>query len=204
MRLLVLFFVPVLIVGCNRNAPAPQIDGKGKDHVHQGDGGNELPEQKTQDPLAAELAAMKPVEPVPFEKLQALLPPAPAGYKAEEPRGESIELGEYKHSYAERKYTKGDKNLDVKIHDCAQIKELYLSIQFASTFKVRNSEGHHLGVTIDGNPGIEQYKKADQSGELTVLVGKRHFVVITADGIQPAFLRTVYNSIDTKKLAALK
>jgi len=203
MRTLTSLCALMMFVGCSQNAPNPPKGEKTDD-----DKVNEI--LQIQDKisnsmaLSNEIQKMKPVDPVPFEKLVALLPAAPAGYKAEDPRGENLEAGEFKHSFAERRFTKDDRFLEVKIHDCAQIKELYASIEFASSIKIRNSEGHHLGVTIDGNPGIEQYKKADQRGELTVLVGKRHFVVITADGIQPEFLRSVYNSIDTKKLAALK
>jgi len=60
------------------------------------------------------------------------------------------------------------------------------------------------GVTVDGNPGVEQYSENGMQGELLVLVGKRYVVKVASNRMPPEFLRTVYGTIDTKKLAALK
>lgn len=154
--------------------------------------------------IQKEIAEMKPVDPVHFDKLIALLPAAPAGYKADDPKGETVEFGEHKHSFAERTYRKDDKTLTVKIHDAAQISAFYAGIAFAAMMKRETTEGYEKGVTIDGNPAIEKYTKANKHGELTVMVAKRFLVEIRADDVAPEFVRTVYDSIDRKALGALK
>lgn len=155
--------------------------------------------------LAKEVESMKPVDPVQFQKLIDVLPPAPAGFKAEKPRGENVAFNEFKHAFAERRYSGGDdKSLEVKIHDGAGIKELYMGLAMASKFKRETSEGYDKGVTIDGNPGVEKYQNDSKRGDLSVIVGKRFIVSIETRGMPADFARTVYGTINTKKLAELK
>lgn len=204
MRSLGILLLLLVVIGCSRRAgdsptpdkgPTPEKGGQPKS------GGNE-------GALEDEIQKMAPVEPVAFDKLVALLPPAPTGFQAEEPRGEKIVFGEFKHSFAERDYRskkEGDeKRIAVKIHDAAHIKELYSAIAISSKLTIESTDGYTKGVKIDGDVGFETYKKANQSGELTMMVGKRHLVIVAVSGAPAELLRTVYQSIDRKALAALK
>ena len=200
MRKAALLFALVLIVGCLRQPP-PRVQIV-EDEVME-------PKEESKpiyDPNALdnEIRAMTPIEPAAPEKLIALLPAAPDGFRAEEPHGETIAFGQFKYSHAERKYTKDFKVLSIKIQDRARIAQLYTDIAAKQKLKVRNEDGQHLGLTIDGNPAIEQYKVATDWSELTVLIGARHLVTIQAEGLQPEFLRAAYQSIDVRSLAALK
>ncbi len=153
---------------------------------------------------AKEASEMKPVDPVRFDALIPLLPAAPAGFTAEEPRGESNAAMGFKTSQAERSYAKGDQHLHVKILDGAYNSFLYAGVTMAAQFSHESTEGFEKGVTIDGNPGIEKWNKGSKRGELTVVVGKRYLVTVEASPAEPDFARSVYATIDTAKLASLK
>jgi len=154
---------------------------------------------------AKEMEEMKPVDPVSFNALLPLLPEAPAGFTAAgDPRGETTQAMGVKVSEVERRYTKGDQHLHVKFVDGAYNPLIYAGITMASQFARESTEGFEKGVTIDGNPGIEKWNKASKRGELDVVVGKRFVVSIEASPVESGFVRSIYNSLDRARLAALK
>lgn len=153
---------------------------------------------------AKEASEMKPVDPVSFNALLPLLPAAPAGFTAEEPRGETTSAMGFKISEVERRYTKGDETLHVKIVDGAYNSFIYAGVTMAAQFARESTEGYEKGVTIDGNPGVEKWTKSSRHGELTVVVGKRFLVTVDASPAEPGTVRSVYGTIDVAKLSALK
>lgn len=153
---------------------------------------------------AKEASEMKPVDPVSFNALIPLLPAAPAGWTAEEPRGETSSGMGFKISDAERSYTKGDQRLHVKIVDGAYNSLIYAGVTMAAQFAHESTEGFEKGVTIDGDPGFEKWSKASKRGELNVVVGKRFLVSVEASPVDADFVRTVFGSVDRAKLAALQ
>ncbi len=153
---------------------------------------------------AKEASEMKPVDPVNFAALLPFLPPAPAGFTAEEPRGETTAAMGFKISEVERRYAKEGQSLHVKIVDGAYNSFLYAGVTMAAQFSRESTEGFEKGVTIDGNPGVEKWSKADKRGELTVVVGKRFLVTIDASPVESGYVRSVYGTLDIAKLAALK
>jgi hypothetical protein len=154
--------------------------------------------------LLTEIEALPRVEPVPYAKLVELLPPAPKGFEAQKPRGENFAAGDNKYSFAERRYQGDHKLLVVSIQDAAHHPPLYLPFAIAQKLNREHTGGYEKGVTVDGNPGLEQYSENGMKGELLVLVGKRYIVKVVTNRMPPEFLRTVYGTIDTKKLAALQ
>ncbi len=153
---------------------------------------------------AKEASEMKPVDPVSFNALLPLLPPAPAGFKAEEPRGETTAAMGFKISEVEQRYTKDDQTLHVKIVDGAYNSYIYAGVTMAAQFSRESTEGYEKGVTINGNPGVEKWTKSSKRGELTVVVGKRFVVEIDASPVDSGYVRGIYGTIDTAKLASLK
>jgi len=154
---------------------------------------------------AKEMEEMKPVDPVSFNVLLPLLPEAPAGFTAAgEPRGETTQAMGFKISEVERSYTKGDQHLQIKIVDGAYNSLIYAGVTMAAQFARESTEGFEKGVTIDGNPGIEKWNKSSKRGEIDVVVAKRFLVSIDASPVEADFARSVYNSLDKAKLAALK
>jgi len=153
---------------------------------------------------AKEASEMKPVDPVSFNALLPLLPPAPAGFKAEEPRGETTAAMGFKISEVEQRYTKDEQSLHVKIVDGAYNSFIYAGVTLAAQFSHESTEGYEKGVTIAGNPGVEKWSKSDKRGELAIVVGKRFLVTIDASPVDAGYVRSIYGTIDTAKLAALK
>jgi hypothetical protein len=153
---------------------------------------------------AKEASEMKPVDPVGFNALLPLLPPAPAGFKAEEPRGETTAAMGFKISEAEQRYSKEDQSLHVKILDGAYNSFIYAGVTMAAQFSHESTEGYEKGVTINGNPGVEKWSKSSKRGELTIVVGKRFLVTIDASPVDSAYVRSIFGTIDVAKLAALK
>jgi len=159
--------------------------------------------QKMAD-AAKEMENMKPVDPVSFNALLPLLPAAPAGWTAEEPKGETTAAMGFKISEVEKRYTKGDQHLHVKLVDGAYNSLIYAGVTMAAQFARESTEGYEKGVTIDGNPGVEKWSKESKRGELNVVVAKRFLVSIDASPVEPDFVRGIYHSIDRAKLAGLK
>lgn len=154
---------------------------------------------------AKEAEQMKPVDPVKFDQLIPLLPDAPAGWKAGEPKGETTSAGGFKVSNAERSYTNGDtQRLEVSILDGAFNPMMYAGITMVAQFSHESTDGYQKGVTMDGCPGAETYRKDGDHSELTAIVGKRYVVSVKGDGVKPDFVRGVWSSIDRGKLASLK
>jgi hypothetical protein len=192
----------VLAIGCSRKEKADEGKELSKNPIAALSQISEAA-KKAAD-AAKESSEMKPVDPVRFDALLPLLPPAPAGFTAEEPRGETSSAMGFKITEVERAYSKGDQRLDVKIVDGAYNAFIYAGVTMAAQFARESTEGYEKGVTIDGNPGVEKWSKASKRGELTVVVAKRFLVTVEASPVEPDFVRSVYGSVDKARLAALK
>ena len=107
-------------------------------------------------------------------------------------------------SMAEQSFSQEGKSLHVKITDGAFNAPLYTVITMAAQFARESTEGYEKGVTLDGNPGVEKWRKDGGDAELNVVVGKRYFVEIDGSGITPELVRQVWGSVDRAKLAGLK
>ena len=203
MRILAVLISLFLLVGCTNRAPAPKGD-KDNAQVKSESDGNEPDPAKNQDPLLAEIDAMKPVDAVLFTKLLPFLPPAPEGFTAEKADGATIEADKLKHSVAERRYRKGDQTVHVLITDGGNAKEKYQAFASMVNLKVETPDTYTKGLTIDGNRGWETYQKSDRSGNANLLVGKRYIVHVSVVQCDAALMHAVLKSIDLKGLAALK
>ena len=65
-------------------------------------------------------------------------------------------------------------------------------------------EGYGKPVTIDGNPGREDYDKEQKHATLWVMVAKRYFVTIELQKQDPKQLQEWIKRVDLKKLAEIK
>jgi hypothetical protein len=196
MRWIAMLVFVTFISGCNQAGNKPGDDKNNKDDQQQA--------KNEGDELEKELGAQKPVDPVPFAKLMPLLPKAPAGYEAEEPKGFDLSHEQFKYSAVEGTYRKGDRTLQVHIQDGAHVRGLYDAILAGRKLSFTSTEGHTKSVTLEGHPGFESYQKANQRTELWIVVARRHIVHITTEGEPADFATTVFKSIDVKKLASLK
>jgi len=142
---------------------------------------------------------------VPFEQLQALLPQID-GWTRGEPRGETDTTE--KVSRVQVNYDARDMGgLSIEIMDTsrnqvmlepmlAMIKSGYQSNQGGTVIKA---------TTVGGFPGYEEWTSESRNGAVSVLVEGRFTVAVTGSFVADlATIRRVAESIDLKKLAALK
>ena len=194
----------ILSVGC-RKKEAPEAEGKelSKNPIAAF---SQIQEAvKKAGEAAKESSEMKPVEPVHFSKLIELLPKVPSVWAADgEPRGETTNAMGFKVSMAEQSFSQEGRSLHVKITDGAFNAPLYTVITMAAQFAHESTEGYEKGVTLDGNPGVEKWRKNGGDAELNVVIGKRFFVEIEGSGVTPEMIREVWSTVDRAKLAGLK
>jgi len=194
----------VLLSGC-RKKEEPEAEGKELSKNPIAAFGQIQEAVKKAEQAAKEAKDMKPVEPVHFSKLVELLPKVPSDWQADgEPRGETTSAMGFSVSMAEQSYSAEGKSLRVKITDGAFNAPLYTVVTMAAQFARESTEGYEKGVTIDGNPGVEKWRKDGGDASLNVVVGKRYFVEIEGSGITPELVRQVWGSVDRAKLAGLK
>jgi len=115
-------------------------------------------------------------------KLIPILPEPPAGWTAEKAEGSSEDVGGFKITNVHRDYRKGedgDKNSETP-------------------------DGYAKPVTIDGNPGREDYDKEKKVASLWVMVAKRYFVTLELQNLDPKELQEWIKRVDLKKLAEIK
>jgi hypothetical protein len=152
--------------------------------------------------LQKELENAKPVDPVHFSELIKFLPEPPSGWESEKPQGSSNKMGEWSFTQVERRYTQGEKRIEIQILDWAFHKELYMGFIVGASFSQETTEGYNKGIKIGEDPGREEYKTADKDGTLSMLVGRRFFVTIKGDNIEPAELRQWWDRLDAQGLRA--
>lgn len=193
-----------LSAGCGRKE-APESEGKELSKNPIAAMGQIQEAVKKAQEAAKEAEEMKPVEPIHFSKLVALLPQAPAGWEADgEPRGETTTAMGFSVSMAERSFSKEGGSLRVKITDGAFNAPLYTVITMAAQFARESTEGYEKGVTIDGNPGVAKWRKDGGDADLNVVVAKRFLVEVEGSGVTPELVRQVWDTVDRGKLGALK
>jgi hypothetical protein len=194
----------VLSSGC-RKKEAPEAEGKELSKNPIAAFGQIQEAVKKAEQAAKESQEMTPVDPVHFSKLIELLPKAPSGFTADgDPRGETTNAMGFKVSMAEQHFSSEGGSLRVKIMDGAFNAPLYTFVTMAAQFARESTEGYEKGVTLDGNPGVEKWRKDGGDAELNIVVGKRFFVEIEGSGITPDLVREVWGSVDRARLAGLK
>jgi hypothetical protein len=150
-------------------------------------------------------ASGKPVPPVDFEKLEALLP-SPAGWTKGKSKGEQMTTM-VSISNAEVDYTKAGMDAHVEITDSALSQMLLapLAMMLAAGYSERSSSGYKKSMVTNGSPGYEEWNSDDKTGEITVVVANRFIVAAKGshlDNIES--LRGIVTQVDLNKLAALK
>src|SRR5437868_4591009 len=141
-------------------------------------------------------------------KLIPILPEPPSGWTAEKAEGSSDDVGGFKITNVHRDYRKGEAadapSTSVSILDSVASPD-YVEVATAGWDKsTETSEGYAKPVTIDGNPGREDYDKDQKQASLWVMVAKRYFVTVELHNQDPKELQEWIKRIDLKKLAEIK
>jgi hypothetical protein len=141
-------------------------------------------------------------------KLIPILPEAPAGWTAEKAEGSSDDVGGFKITNVHRDYHKGEgtdaPTAAISILDSVANPDYVEATTGAWNQTSETAEGYGKPVTIDGNPGREDYDNEQKHASLWVMVAKRYFVQIELQNQDPKELREWVKRVDLKKLAEIK
>ena len=148
-----------------------------------------------------------PVDPVKFDVLLPYLPEA-EGWKAAEPKGETVDAAGFKMSTVSRKYSKGEgdaaQTVDVTIFDSGFSPAYVMPFYMAAQVSQESTDGHTKGVEIGGQPGVETWRKKSNDTELQVLVADRFLLTLKGDNVAPEELRNWVDKVDLNKVASIK
>ena len=141
-------------------------------------------------------------------KLIPILPEPPAGWMAEKAEGSSDDVGGFKITNVHRDYKKGETadapTAAISIIDSVASPD-YVEVATAGWDKNTDTpEGYAKPVTIEGNPGREDYDKEQKHASLWVMVAKRYFIEIELQNQEPKELQEWIKRVDLKKLAEIK
>ena len=141
-------------------------------------------------------------------KLIPILPEPPTGWTAEKAEGSSDDVGGFKITNVHRDYKKGETadapKAAISIIDSVASPD-YVEVATAGWDKnIDTPEGYAKPVTLDGNPGREDYDKEQKHASLWVMVAKRYFVEIELQNQDPKELQEWIKRVDLKKLAEIK
>jgi hypothetical protein len=141
-------------------------------------------------------------------KLIPILPEPPTGWTAEKAEGSSDDVGGFKITNVHRDYKKGETadapTAAISIIDSVASPD-YVEVATAGWDKNTDTpEGYAKPVTLDGNPGREDYDKEQKHASLWVMVAKRYFVEIELQNQDPKELQEWIKRVDLKKLAEIK
>jgi hypothetical protein len=148
---------------------------------------------------------VKPVDPIDFKELQAMLPDV-AGWEKSRPEAERM-TAPVSFAYASTRYKKGDFEIIEKITDSGfnQLLIAPLSMMLAAGYAKESTSGFEKSTTAAGYPAFEKWDKSDKSGNLTVFVNQRFVVELEGTGMTDnKELQAFLTRTDLKKLAALK
>jgi hypothetical protein len=141
-------------------------------------------------------------------KLIPILPEAPTGWTAEKAEGSSDDVGGFKITNVHRDYRKGEAagapTAAISILDSVANPDYVEATTGAWNQASETAEGYGKPVTIDGNPGREDYDKERKQASLWVMVAKRYFVQIELQNQDPKELQEWIKRVDLKKLAEIK
>jgi len=136
---------------------------------------------------AKQMEKRKPIEPVKFDALVPLLP-APSGWeKSGDVRAETTQMAQFHISTATQNYkktgTETRQTMKVSIVDGSYVPMVYAPFLMTSKFSREGTDGHSKGLTIDGHPAFEEWKKKSNSVTLTILVKDRFLITLEGYGV---------------------
>ena len=145
---------------------------------------------------------------VDYQKLLPILPEAPSGWTADKPEGSTEDVGGFKITNVHRDYRKGEgenaPTAAISILDSVANPDYVTATTAAWKEPSETADGYGKSVTIDGNPGREDYDKLQKHTSLWVMIADRYFVQIELQNQEPGELQGWIKRIDLKKLADIK
>lgn len=182
-------------------------------HAQQGNPGSNAPAPNLGDALGGFLNSMgaamggsRPVAPVDFHSLQALLPASLPGMKRANGGGSNSQSMGVRSSSAHAEYHgSGNQSIQVSITDLTGIAGVMgLADAMPKDTDSESDDGYEKDVTVGGRPMHEKYTKTSQQGSLQVIVAKRFEVDVNGTGVGMDALHAAMGRVDLAKLEAMK
>jgi len=147
-----------------------------------------------------------------YKELQKYLPESISGYTAEEPTGESMQMGLFSFSTATRRYVKdtpeGQDYIEIQITDYNQTQDMFMGVTaaWATGFKMENDQRieQTFKTDIEHVSGFETYDKVDHRAEVTYAIAWRFIVQAKASNQKSTdYLKSIINSMKIKELSKM-
>jgi len=141
-----------------------------------------------------------------WRDLQPFAPDKIGDYAAEgELDGSTGSMGAMKVSSVKRRYKAGESQLRLEISDTSMVPMLRAGFAMAAHVQEDSTRGIKKGVTVEGQPGLLEWRKAGKRGKLALLVGGRFIVNLRLRQTDdPEAVVKLAKQLDLKKLAELK
>src|SRR5437867_11998674 len=147
-------------------------------------------------------------EAVDYQKLIPILPEAPQGWTADKQEGYTEDVGGFRITNVHRDYHKGEgektPTAAISILDSVANPDYVSATTAAWNSPNETADGYSKPITIDGNPGREDYDRLQKHASLWVMIANRYFVQIELQNQDPKELQDWIKRVDLKKLAAIK
>ena len=155
--------------------------------------------------LSIQAQTQAPVEPVNWRELTPFLIDFP-GWEAEgEAEGQSITMGTFSMSQAERTYSSGEKTFTINLIDGGYAPMAYAGIKMAMSMEIDTSDEYIKKLTVAGYPGVEQYDRTDKSANVFILISERFILQIEGENFDDTSdLVSVAEKIDLKGIEKLE
>src|SRR5438128_8840584 len=119
---------------------------------------------------------------VDYQKLLPILPDAPQGWTADKPEGSTEDVGGFRLTNVHRDYHKGEgektPTAAISILDSVANPDYVSATTAAWNSPNETADGYGKPITIDGNPGREDYDRLQKHASLWVMIANRYFVQI--------------------------
>src|SRR5207245_9081108 len=130
---------------------------------------------------------------VDYEKLLPILPDAPPGWTADKPEGSTEDVGGFRITNVHRDYHKGEGE-KTPTAASSRLDSVANPDYVSATTAAWNSpnetaDGYGKPITIDGNPGREDYDRLQKHASLWVMIANRYFVQIELQNQDPKELQ---------------
>ena len=172
--------------------------------------GSSAPKSPEKTPPAKAPALLQTGEPVKFEVLETFLPgedfAKANGWQRSDLTGMALTVP-IRGSQASVTLRKDGVEIVVNIIDTVFNQSLYAPVAAFLTegFSSKSPDGFKRATTMQGQPAFEEWTRADRTGGVTVLVGKRYLLHVQGTGIDTTDVVTrVATAIDLAKLAVLQ
>ncbi|PYL61127.1 MAG: hypothetical protein DMF24_08260, partial [Verrucomicrobia bacterium] len=126
---------------------------------------------------------------VDYQKLLPILPEPPQGWTADKAEGSTEDAGGFRITNVHRDYHKGEEEnaptAAISILDSVANPDYVSATTAAWKDTSETADGYGKPITIEGNPGREDYDRLQKHASVWVMIANRYFVQIELQNQEP-------------------